>query len=97
MMGMPGENDRSVTMLKSFMRQTKPEGWTLATLTPYPGCDMWNDSEKYEIKIINKDFSNYWNFCEESYNHVLHGQTKDQMWKRYGEVYSWLTSKAYLK
>ncbi|KKK98786.1 hypothetical protein LCGC14_2639250, partial [marine sediment metagenome] len=90
MAGLPGETDKTLELNKEFMQITKPDKWTLSTFTPYPGCAIFNYPEKYGIQIIEPDWSKWWNFCEDSFNHLLVGQTKEQMWNRYREFYDFL-------
>lgn len=89
--GLPGETYETIEINKAFFRDVKPDKWTLSTFTPYPGCDIFRNPQKYEIEITEPDWSTWWNFSE-GYNHVLKGQTQEQMWNRYKEFYSWLKS-----
>jgi anaerobic magnesium-protoporphyrin IX monomethyl ester cyclase len=100
MSGLPGETDNSIALTKIFMRETKPDKWTLSTFTPYPGCEIFTSPEKYGVEIINKNWENWWNFVfnvrdlnlpyREGYVHKLHGQTVEQMKARHDDFYNWL-------
>lgn len=92
MTGLPGETDETIELNKQFMISTNPDKWTISTFTPYPGCAVHNNPEKFGIEIIEKDWSKYWNYCQGKYNHVLKGQTQEQMWTRYEGFYNWLRS-----
>ena len=90
MTGLPGETDETIELNKQFMIDTQPEKWTISTFTPYPGCSFFNNPDKFNFRITEKDYSKWWNFCEEKYNHELYGQTQDEMWARYKKFYLWL-------
>lgn len=89
MAGLPGETDETIRLNKEFMITYKPEKWTLSTFSPYPGCAVYKNPEKFNVKIVEPDFSKWWNFAKD-FNHVLDGQTREQMWIRYREFYDWL-------
>lgn len=89
-MGLPGETDETLEINKEFIFETKPDKWTISTFTPYPGCDIFAHPEVYEVTIVNRDWSKWWNYCQDGYNHVLWGQTPEQMWKRYKDFYDFM-------
>lgn len=60
--GFPGETWKSIEKTKEFMRKAKPHKWTLSTFTPYPGCEVWRNPEKFGVKILTKNWDHYWNF-----------------------------------
>ena len=93
-MGLPGETDKTLELNKQFVIDTQPDKWTVSTFTPYPGCDIYKHPRDYNIEIIDPDWAHWWNFCEElqRYNHILIGQTPEQMWDRYLEFYRFLKS-----
>jgi len=88
--GLPGETSETIKINKSFFMACKPDKWTLSTFTPYPGCDVYNNPEKYKVKILDWDYSHWWNFVEQGFVHELEGQTQEEMWERYKEFYGWL-------
>lgn len=90
MAGLPGETEETLQLNMEFMRKNKPDKWTLSTFSPYPGCDVFNRPGYYGIEITNFDWSKWWNFCVDSFNHIIIGQTSEEMWSRYKRFYSWL-------
>jgi len=60
MSGLPGETWETIKKNKEFIERVKPDKWFCTLFTPYPGCDVWNNPEKYNVEIINKDFANYY-------------------------------------
>jgi radical SAM superfamily enzyme YgiQ (UPF0313 family) len=90
-MGLPGETAKTLDCNKAFVRETQIDKWTVSTFCPYPGCPVFKSPGKFGIEIIDKDFSHWWNYCELTYNHVLLGQRREDMWARYKEFYGWLT------
>jgi len=93
--GLPGETGASVERTKDFIRQSKPDKWTLSTFTPYPGCDVYRRPKEYGVEILDWDYSKWWNFCEDSFVHRLEGQTQEEMWQRYLELYEWLKNETW--
>ena len=89
-MGLPGETDETLELNKQFVRDTKPDKWTVSTFTPYPGCPVYNNPKQFGVEIIDWDFSRWWNFVEKSYVHRLKDQTPEQMWARYLEFYNFM-------
>jgi radical SAM superfamily enzyme YgiQ (UPF0313 family) len=100
MSGLPGETDDSIELTKQFMIDYKPTKWTLSTFTPYPGCAIFNNPEKFGIKIINPHWENWWNFVynvrdldlpdRKGYVHQLEGQTLEDMKRRHDNLYYFL-------
>ena len=107
MAGLPGETDETLELNKRFMQETQPEKWTLSCFTPYPGCEIYNHPEKFGIEIINKNWSTWWNFViqekhitlegREGFNHVLKGQTVEQMTRRHNKFRDFLESNEWQK
>lgn len=93
--GLPGETDETVRLNKEFFKACKPDKWTLSTFTPYPGSDIFNHPDKYGIIITEDDYSKWWNFNEDRYNHIIVGQTPDEMWGRYTKFYKWLVGNSW--
>ena len=89
MSGLPGETNRTLELNKEFVREIHPDKWTFSTFVPYPGCEMYNHPEKFGIKLLNTSWDRWWNFSTE-FNHVINGQTIEQMWKRYTDFYDFL-------
>lgn len=88
-MGLPGETARTLSLNKAFAKDAQIDKWTISTFCPYPGTPVFNSPGKFGIEILNKDFSKWWNFAT-CYNHVILGQTQEEMWSRYKEFYSYL-------
>lgn len=63
MIGNPGESVKTIEDTKKFMKETQPEQYTLFNFVPLPGCAVWKDPDKYGIKVVNKDFKNYFNIA----------------------------------
>ena len=91
-MGLPGETDKTLEFNKQFVIDNKPDRWTVSTFTPYPGCAVFKNPSRFGVEIIDWDYAHWWNFCEESqrYNHLIIGQTMDEMWQRYKDFYSFM-------
>ena len=88
--GLPGETDNTFKANQEFFKEVKPDKWTLATFTPYPGCDVYNSPEKYGITIIDTNFNHWWNFTEGHFVHKLNNESQGKTWLRYERLYQWL-------
>jgi len=55
MYGNPGETKKSLDNTISLIKETQPDEWNLAVLTPIPGSDIWNNPEKYGV-IFDKEW-----------------------------------------
>ena len=104
MSGLPGETDETIEANMDFMKALKPEKWTLSTFCPYPGSDIYNHPKKYGVTIVNKDWSNWWNFVfnvrdlnlpgRMGYVHILDGQTPEQMKARHDKFYYFMLNES---
>jgi len=63
MIGSPGESADTIEETKRFMWEAQPDQYTLFNFVPLPGCDIWKNPDKYDIKIVNNDFKNYFNIA----------------------------------
>lgn len=63
MIGNPGESRKTVEETKKFIATSDPDQFTLFTFVPLPGCDIWKYPDKYKIKIINKNYKEYYNIA----------------------------------
>lgn len=73
MFGFPGEDEKTVEETKEFLIKTRPDKSRISTFIPIPGTDVWNNPEKYKVRIKN-NFTDYWYFdCPEfglEYNYI---------------------------
>lgn len=90
MSALPGETDESVDKTKEFMLTAKPDKWTLSVFTCYPGCDIWNNQASYGIRLLSKDFGQFWNFPDKVLHEFTDGTTAEELYQRYKNLYSWL-------
>ena len=63
MIGNPGESRETVEETKKFIAEADPDQFTLFTFVPLPGCDIWKNPGKYGIKIIDRNFEQYFNIA----------------------------------
>ncbi len=63
MVGSPGESWETIKETVKFMWEVRPNLWTLFTFVPLPGCDIWINPDKYGIKIITKDYKQFFNIA----------------------------------
>jgi len=88
--GLPGETERSLGCTYEFMCKARPDKWTLSQFTPYPGCAVWKNPMKYGVRIINKEFENYWNFTDKVTYELVGMFTSEELRARYEMLYSLL-------
>lgn len=90
--GLPGETEKTLELNKQFVLETNIDKWTVSTFCPYPGSPVFRSPGRFGVEIIEKDFSKWWNYSK-FYNHVLIGQTREDMWHRYEDFYGWLKAR----
>lgn len=60
--GLPGETEETARKTIEFAEEMRSTGLTDAdfyALTPFPGSAIWENPEKYGIKILSRDFDSY--------------------------------------
>jgi anaerobic magnesium-protoporphyrin IX monomethyl ester cyclase len=76
--GFPGETDKTIFDTRIFIANAPVDHWGIHTFQPFPGSDVWENPEKYKIKIDkNTDFSD-WHTIGKSTEKV--GSLKVQKW-----------------
>jgi len=94
MVALPGETWKTIELNKQFMYETKPDKWTLSTFTPYPGCDIWRNPEKYLVRILSKNFNDYWNFPDKIVIETNVASNKE-LYEHREHLYNYLKSEAW--
>lgn len=56
----PGENEETIENTYNLIQKTPIDAVEINLLTPYPGTHLWDNLEKFNMKIVNHDF-NYYN------------------------------------
>jgi radical SAM superfamily enzyme YgiQ (UPF0313 family) len=59
MIGLPGEGGNVSESIIKFIEETVPDGVDVSTFVPFPGCDIYVNPSKYNIKILNTNFDDY--------------------------------------
>jgi anaerobic magnesium-protoporphyrin IX monomethyl ester cyclase len=59
MIGNPGETWETVEETKKLLKECPPDFWSVSVFTPFPGSATWSDPEKYGIKILTRDLTQY--------------------------------------
>lgn len=57
--GSPGETWETVRETEKGLRECSPDFWNVSVLTPFPGSAIWNNPDKFGIKILTRDLSQY--------------------------------------
>jgi len=59
MTGTPGEEPDTPELNLRLMERLKVHSHALATFIPLPGTPVWNNPEKFQVDIIDRDFRHY--------------------------------------
>lgn len=59
MIGLPGQDINIADDIINFIEIAKPNAVDVSTFIPFPGSDIYNNPQKYNIKILTKDFTKY--------------------------------------
>jgi len=57
--GSPGETWQTVKDTEQMLKECPPDFWNVSVLTPYPGSAIWEHPEKYGLKILTRDLTEY--------------------------------------
>lgn len=57
--GSPGETWETVEETKKMLRAYPPVFWAISVFTPFPGSEVWANPEKFKIKILTRNLSDY--------------------------------------
>jgi len=60
MIGFPGETEESIDELEEWVLRVRPSAVTMSLFQPFPGSDVWNHPEKYDVSIPDNAFSRFW-------------------------------------
>lgn len=61
-LGLPGETEKSANETINFAEELREKGmdyFDFYPLVPFPGTSIWTNPDKYGLKIIDRDYSNY--------------------------------------
>lgn len=61
--GFPGETEETVLETIAWLKNVKPDKCRVHVFTPFPGLDIWDNPQKYNIKIDKSNFD-YWDFLD---------------------------------
>ncbi len=57
--GSPGETWETVEETKKLLRECPPDYWNISVFSPYPGTEIWKNPEKFGVKILTRNVSDY--------------------------------------
>jgi radical SAM superfamily enzyme YgiQ (UPF0313 family) len=67
MIGLPGENIETIAATRKWLKKNKPENFDISVFTPYPGSDIYDHKEKYEIGWDENKLREIWFSGEAQY------------------------------
>ncbi|MEW5694048.1 MAG: radical SAM protein, partial [Candidatus Hydrogenedentota bacterium] len=59
MVGLPGETEDDINRTIEFVRECDPDTVDCYITTPYPYTELWDDADKFGIKIKSFDWDSY--------------------------------------
>lgn len=60
MIGFPGETEESIAELEEWVLRVRPDAVTMSLFQPFPGSDVWNHPDKYDVTIPDNAFDHFW-------------------------------------
>lgn len=87
--GLPGETHdsafRSIKLLRKLLKEKLIDYTHCTMVVPYPGTPLYNNPDKYGLKILSYDFDQYWLGCDYLGAGVPTVETKELTnWEIYG-------------
>jgi radical SAM superfamily enzyme YgiQ (UPF0313 family) len=98
--GMPGEDEKSVETTKEIILKNKInlDYLNLATMVPLPGTPVWNNPERFNCEILDKNYDQFWIVDHEKNDTVLvktNGVSLDLMKKLKIDMYQFMRDEGY--
>jgi anaerobic magnesium-protoporphyrin IX monomethyl ester cyclase len=59
--GFPGETQKTIDETKRFMEKADPDKFTVFQFVPLPGCDVWDNPEKYGVTEMSNEWDEFYN------------------------------------
>lgn len=83
--GFPGETDKTVEETAKFVKRAPADAWGFHAFVPFPGCDIWNNPDKYNFHINNADFGSFHTIGKPGeWKAIIHPQAKKvRKWLKY--------------
>lgn len=59
-LGLPGENKNTLKETETWMEEAQPDWFDITLFKPYPGCDIRDNPNRYDIKILPMPYEESW-------------------------------------
>ncbi|MDQ1280463.1 MAG: Radical protein [Thermoproteota archaeon] len=59
MFNVPGEDEQTIHKTLNLIQNLRLDGIEVTLLTPYPGTTLWNDMQRFGMRLTNYNFDNY--------------------------------------
>jgi len=76
MVGNPGETKETVEETKKMLKECPPDFWSVSVLTPFPGSAIWANPDKYGLKILTRDLTQY-SMVGKDYRGIVVSETEE--------------------
>lgn len=86
-LGLPYETKESTEKIEEFVRKTKPDEVRFGMLSIYPGTPIWNNSEKYGINLLTRNWGDYDLLRPTSENSQMSGTEIYEQYIKLTEIY----------
>jgi len=94
MVGLPGYTEETIKKNMEFVEETQIDRYTVSIFVPYPGCLIAENPEKFGVKLLNQNYSHYWNFPEYPL-HELEGVAQRKIYEWYCRFNEWIRSEVW--
>lgn len=100
MVGLPGESPETIEGMKKWIKVNNPSKTTLSTFSPFPKCDIFLHSEKYNYKMNHgNNWKLFWMLGMEETNAPFVGETEfmtnADLMKARKELYAFMIENGY--
>lgn len=93
MLGFPGETPETIEEMKQWILRTKPSACSWNFFQPYPGSDVWNHPERYDVTLPSNAFDKFWQTGDELSEDLIYLDLKTitkpqlvQAWREISEL-----------
>jgi radical SAM superfamily enzyme YgiQ (UPF0313 family) len=100
--GMPGEDHKSVKQTQEAILRNKHhiDNLNLATMVPLPGTPIWKNPDRFNCRILDRNYSNFWIVDHESSPEVLlttNGVSEREMSDLKRSMYQFMRDEGYAR
>lgn len=76
MVGSPSETWQTVRETEKLLKACPPDFWNVSVFTPFPGCEVWQNPEKFGVKILTRNLTQY-SMVGKDFKGIVVSETKE--------------------